>query len=69
MDKYGWKLLKAIFFVCSSICPLLMDFIGGSKELSWLGIIGIIGMVIGLFMGWSALIGHCLNDSQRKNKS
>ena len=68
MDKYCWKLLKAIFFVCSSIIPLLIDFVGGAKQLSWLGIIGIIGMVIGLVMGWSTLIGHYLDDSQRKKK-
>lgn len=68
MDKYCWKLLKAIFFICSSTCSILVAFIVNTDDTVLLGVIGIIGMVIGLVMGWSTLIGHYLDDSQKKKK-
>lgn len=65
MDKYSWKLLKAIFFICSSICPILVAFIVDIDDVIPLGVIGIIGMGIGFFMGLSALWGHFKDGCKR----
>lgn len=62
MDKHSWKLLKAIFFICSSTPMFYLAVETNNDDLKWLGAVGMIGIVIGIIMGWSALAGHAKDN-------